>query len=65
VYIDATTPFTSIRYRGQLRRIWQTQDRYISGFVRPTSRNDPNDVAVSSGSIYGPAHELQQIVRIS
>ncbi|MBI5568137.1 MAG: hypothetical protein HY870_24795, partial [Chloroflexi bacterium] len=40
VYVDATVRFYVDPLQVvQLRRTWQSQDRYISGFVRPTTRN--------------------------
>jgi len=40
VYIDATVRFYADPLKTvDLRRTWQGQDRYISGFVRPTTRN--------------------------
>jgi regulator of protease activity HflC (stomatin/prohibitin superfamily) len=40
VYIDATVRFYADPLKVvDLRRTWQGQDRYIQGFVRPTTRN--------------------------
>ena len=40
VYIDATVRYYADSAKVvDLRRTWQGQDRYISGFVRPTTRN--------------------------
>lgn len=40
VYIDATVRFAADPARVvELRRTWLSQDRYVSGFVRPTTRN--------------------------
>lgn len=40
VYVDATVRFYADPLQVvQLRRTWQGQDRYIQGFVRPTTRN--------------------------
>ena len=40
VYIDATVRYSADPAKVvTLRRIWQGQDRYISGFVRPSTRN--------------------------
>ena len=66
VYIDATVRFFVDPLQVvQLRRTWQSQDRYISGFVRPTTRN----VIYNTTSryrvedVYGAKRtELQQII---
>jgi regulator of protease activity HflC (stomatin/prohibitin superfamily) len=40
VYIDATVRYSADPAKVvELRRIWQGQDRYITGFVRPSTRN--------------------------
>lgn len=40
VYVDATVRFYADPLKVvELRRTWQGQDRYIQGFVRPTTRN--------------------------
>jgi regulator of protease activity HflC (stomatin/prohibitin superfamily) len=40
VYIDATVRYSADPAKVvELRRIWQGQDRYIGGFVRPSTRN--------------------------
>jgi regulator of protease activity HflC (stomatin/prohibitin superfamily) len=66
VYVDATVRFYVDPLQVvQLRRTWQSQDRYISGFVRPTTRN----VIYNTTSryrvedVYGAKRtELQQII---
>ncbi len=66
VYIDAT-----VRYYADpaqvvsLRRTWQGQDRYISGFVRPTTRNVIYNTTARYAveDVYGPKRaELQQAI---
>lgn len=67
VYVDATVRFYVDPLQVvQLRRTWQSQDRYISGFVRPTARN----VIYNTTSryrvedVYGAKRtELQQIIQ--
>jgi regulator of protease activity HflC (stomatin/prohibitin superfamily) len=67
VYVDATVRFYVDPLQVvQLRRTWQSQDRYISGFVRPTTRN----VIYNTTSryrvedVYGAKRtELQQIIQ--
>jgi regulator of protease activity HflC (stomatin/prohibitin superfamily) len=40
VYVDATVRYSADPAKVvELRRIWQGQDRYIGGFVRPSTRN--------------------------
>jgi regulator of protease activity HflC (stomatin/prohibitin superfamily) len=67
VFIDATIRFYVEPLQVvQLRRVWQTQDRYISGFVRPTSRNVIYNTTsrYQVEDIYGAKRaELQQIVQ--
>ena len=66
VYIDAT-----VRYYADpakvvdLRRTWQGQDRYIQGFVRPTTRNVVYNTTAryKVEDIYGVKRtELQQVI---
>ena len=66
VFIDAT-----VRYSVDpvlvvtLRRQWQSQDRYITGFVRPTTRNVIYNTAAryKVEEIYGSKRaELQQVI---
>jgi regulator of protease activity HflC (stomatin/prohibitin superfamily) len=66
VFIDAT-----VRYYADpakvvdLRRTWQGQDRYIQGFVRPTTRNVIYNTTARYAveDVYGPKRtELQQVV---
>ena len=67
VYIDATVRFYVDPLQVvQLRRIWQTQDRYISGFVRPTTRNVIYNATsrYQVEDVYGAKRtELQQIIQ--
>jgi regulator of protease activity HflC (stomatin/prohibitin superfamily) len=67
VYIDATVRFFVDPLQVvQLRRVWQTQDRYISGFVRPTSRNVIYNTTskYQVEDIYGAKRtELQQVIQ--
>ena len=66
VYVDATVRFYVDPLQVvQLRRTWQSQERYIDGFVRPTTRN----VIYNTTSryrvedVYGAKRtELQQII---
>jgi regulator of protease activity HflC (stomatin/prohibitin superfamily) len=67
VFIDAT-----VRYYADgakvvdLRRTWQGQDRYIQGFVRPTTRNVVYNTAsrYKVEEIYGAKRtELQQVIQ--
>jgi regulator of protease activity HflC (stomatin/prohibitin superfamily) len=67
VFIDAT-----VRYYADpskvvdLRRTWQGQDRYIQGFVRPTTRNVVYNAAsrYKVEEIYGVKRaELQQVIQ--
>jgi regulator of protease activity HflC (stomatin/prohibitin superfamily) len=67
VFIDAT-----VRYYADpskvvdLRRTWQGQDRYIQGFVRPTTRNVVYNAAsrYKVEEIYGIKRaELQQVIQ--
>ena len=66
VYVDATVRFFVDPLQVvQLRRTWQSQERYIDGFVRPTTRN----VIYNTTSryrvedVYGAKRtELQQII---
>jgi regulator of protease activity HflC (stomatin/prohibitin superfamily) len=67
VYVDAT-----VRYYADpakvvdLRRTWQGQDRYIQGFVRPTTRNVVYNAAsrYKVEEIYGVKRtELQQVIQ--
>src|SRR5512139_547183 len=67
VYVDAT-----VRYYADpakvvdLRRTWQGQDRYITGFVRPSTRNVIYNTAsrYKVEEIYGAKRtELQQVIQ--
>ncbi|CAG0931865.1 hypothetical protein TFLX_02326 [Thermoflexales bacterium] len=66
VYVDATVRFYVDPVQVvQLRRTWQSQERYIGGFVRPTTRN----VIYNTTSryrvedVYGAKRtELQQVI---
>ncbi len=66
VYVDAT-----VRYYADptkvvdLRRTWQGQDRYIQGFVRPTTRNIIYNTTARYAveDVYGAKRsELQQVI---
>lgn len=66
VYVDAT-----VRYYADpakvvdLRRTWQGQDRYIQGFVRPTTRNVIYNTTARYAveDVYGAKRsELQQVI---
>jgi regulator of protease activity HflC (stomatin/prohibitin superfamily) len=67
VYIDATVRYYVDPLQVvQLRRIWQTEDRYISGFVRPTTRNVIYNATskYQVEDIYGAKRtELQQVIQ--
>ena len=67
VFIDATVRYYPDRAKVvELRQIWQTQDRYISGFVRPTTRNVIYNTAsrYKVEEIYGSKRtELQQEIQ--
>src|SRR5512136_2034728 len=67
VYIDATVRYYVDPLQVvQLRRIWQTEDRYISGFVRPTSRNVIYNTTsrYQVEEVYGAKRtELQQVIQ--
>ena len=67
VFIDATVRYYPDRAKVvELRQIWQTQDRYISGFVRPTTRNVIYNTAskYKVEEIYGSKRtELQQDIQ--
>jgi len=66
VYIDATVRFeVDPTLVVQLRRQWQSQDRYITGFVRPTTRNVIYNIAAHYvvEDVYGAKRsELQQVI---
>ena len=66
VYIDATVRFEAdATLVVQLRRQWQSQDRYISGFVRPTTRNVIYNTTAHYvvEDVYGAKRtELQQVI---
>ena len=66
VFVDATVRFSVDQAQSvELRRKWVTQDRYISGFVRPTTRNIIYNTAsrYKVEEIYGAKRaELQQVV---
>jgi regulator of protease activity HflC (stomatin/prohibitin superfamily) len=66
VFIDATVRFFADPSQVvQLRRTWQGQDRYISGFVRPTTRNVIYNTTsrYKVEDIYGAKRtELQQVI---
>ncbi|HLF26021.1 MAG TPA: prohibitin family protein [Anaerolineae bacterium] len=66
VFVDATVRY-SVDPVGavELRRKWQTADRYVSGFVRPTTRNVIYNTAsrYRVEEIYGEKRaELQQVI---
>lgn len=67
VYVDATVRFYVDPLQVvQLRRTWQSQDRYISGFVRPTTRNIIYNTTsrYRVEDVYGVKRaELQQIIQ--
>jgi regulator of protease activity HflC (stomatin/prohibitin superfamily) len=67
VYVDATVRFyVNPLQVVQLRRTWQSQDRYISGFVRPTTRNIIYNTTsrYRVEDVYGVKRaELQQIIQ--
>ncbi len=67
VYVDATVRFYVDPLQVvQLRRTWQSQDRYISGFVRPTTRNIIYNTTsrYRVEDVYGAKRaELQQIIQ--
>jgi regulator of protease activity HflC (stomatin/prohibitin superfamily) len=67
VYIDATVRYYPDRTRVvELRRTWQTQDRYVQAFVRPTTRNVVYNTAsrYKVEEIYGAKRaELQQVIQ--
>ncbi len=67
VYVDATVRFYVDPLQVvQLRRTWQSQDRYISGFVRPTARNIIYNTTsrYRVEDVYGVKRtELQQIIQ--
>lgn len=67
VFIDATVRFYADSAKVvELRRIWQGQDRYIGGFVRPTTRNIIYNTAskYKVEEIYGAKRtELQQLIQ--
>ncbi len=66
VYIDATVRFYADPQQVvQLRRTWQSEDRYIGGFVRPTTRNVIYNTAAryKVEDVYGAKRtELQQVI---
>ena len=66
VFIDATVRYSVDPARAvELRRRWVTQDRYISSFVRPTTRNVIYNTAARYGveEIYSVKRaELQQVI---
>ena len=67
VFIDATVRFYADPAKVvDLRRTWQGQDRYIQGFVRPTTRNVIYNAAsrYKVEEIYGVKRtELQQVIQ--
>ena len=67
VFIDATVRFYADPAKVvDLRRTWQGQDRYIQGFVRPTTRNVVYNAAsrYKVEEIYGVKRtELQQVIQ--
>ena len=66
VFIDATVRFSVDPARVvEVRRRWLTQDRYVAGFVRPTTRNVIYNATARYGveEIYGSKRaELQQLI---
>jgi regulator of protease activity HflC (stomatin/prohibitin superfamily) len=66
VYVDATVRFSVDPLKAvELRRQWITQDRYLTGFVRPTTRNVIYNTAsrYKVEEIYGAKRaELQQVI---
>lgn len=67
VFIDATVRYYVDQTKiVELRRTWQSQDRYIQGFVRPTTRNVIYNTAsqYKVEEIYGAKRaELQQSIQ--
>lgn len=67
VFIDATVRYYVDQTKiVELRRTWQSQDRYIQGFVRPTTRNVIYNTAsqYKVEEIYGAKRtELQQRIQ--
>lgn len=67
VFIDATVRYYVDQAKiVELRRTWQSQDRYIQGFVRPTTRNVIYNTAsqYKVEEIYGAKRtELQQRIQ--
>jgi regulator of protease activity HflC (stomatin/prohibitin superfamily) len=67
VFIDATVRYSADPAKVvELRRIWQGEDRYVQGFVRPTTRNVIYNTAsrYKVEEIYGAKRtELQQVIQ--
>ena len=66
VFVDATVRYSVDAVKAvELRRKWVTQDRYISSFVRPTTRNVIYNTSARYAveEIYGVKRaELQQVI---